>query len=251
MNNYNNATKNNDGYDEDYGMDEERIDASAENMKEIKEFGATPGIQAGSDIYCLSIIGQVEGHMMLPPSNKATKYEHIIPLLAAIELDEKIKGLLVTLNTMGGDVEAGLAISEMIAGMSKPTVSLVLGGGHSIGVPLAVASDYSYIAPSATMTIHPIRMSGVVIGAIQTYDYFEKVQQRVLNFVASNSRIDENTLRSLMLTTGEIANDVGTILFGSEAVELGVIDAVGSISDAVAKLRAFIAEREAVDTVNS
>ncbi len=215
-----------------------------EEISNIKEVGVPEPSPGGSAIQCVTIIGQIEGHIALPPHNKTTKYEHIIPMLMAMEQDDNVKGLIIAINTMGGDVEAGLAISEVIATMSKPTVSLVLGGGHSIGVPLAVSARYSFIAPSATMTVHPIRMNGLVIGAIQTYDYFEKVQERVINFVTTNSRIDAETLHSLMVQTGEIANDVGTILFGPEAVEYGLIDEVGGISAALAKVRQMIVDYE-------
>ena len=187
-------------------------------------------------IYCMSIIGEIEGHMVLPPQSKTTKYEHVIPELVRIEEDDSIKGLLLLLNTMGGDVEAGLAIAEVIASMKKPTVSVVLGGGHSIGVPLAVSAKYSLIVPSATMTIHPIRMNGTVIGVPQMFHYFSKVQDRLTDFVTRNSKIKEETFRSLMMETKKIANDVGTILFGEEAVECELIDEVGGISEAIAQI---------------
>ena len=196
----------------------------------------TPVINAPHNIHCLPIIGQIEGHSILPPNSKATKYEEVLPTLINIEENKEIEGLLILLNTVGGDVEAGLAISEMIASMSKPTVSIVLGGGHSIGVPLAVSSKKSFIVPSATMTIHPIRTNGLVIGAIQTYEYFNKVQDRVVSCVEKNSRISKEKLLSLMLATGIIANDVGTILFGEEAVNCGLIDSVGGISHALKAL---------------
>lgn len=191
-------------------------------------------------IHCLTIIGQVEGHMILPPQNKTTKYEHVIPLLVSIEQNEDVKGLLVLLNTMGGDVEAGLAIAEMIAGMKKPTVSVVLGGGHSIGIPLAVCTDYSYITPTATMTVHPIRMSGPVIGASQTYDYFNRMQERVVSFICNHSSISREELLRLMMNTGELANDIGTILVGEAAVKCGLIDAVGSLKEALDTLHRLI-----------
>ena len=192
------------------------------------------------NIYCLTIIGQVEGHMLLPPQNKTTKYEHILPLLVSLEESEETDGLFVILNTMGGDVEAGLAIAEMISGMKKPTVSLVLGGGHSIGVPLAVASKYSFIVPTATMTLHPIRFSGTVISAAQTFEYLNKMQERVVQFVVKNSSVSREKFRSLILNTGELANDIGTILLGEEAVNCGLIDEVGGVSDALSKLYAMI-----------
>lgn len=196
-------------------------------------------------IHCLNIIGQVEGHMVLPPQNKTTKYEHVLPQLIAIEENPEIDGLMVLLNTVGGDVEAGLAIAEMIAGMSKPTVSLVLGGGHSIGVPLAVATDYSFIAPTATMTVHPLRMNGVVIGVMQTFQYFQNMQDRIIDFVVSNSNISYDKFKQLMLTTDEIANDVGSILFAKKAVECGLINEMGGLKDALEKMYELIGkERE-------
>lgn len=196
-------------------------------------------------IHCLTIIGQVEGHMLLPQNNKTTKYEHLIPQLVAIEQDCEVKGVLVILNTAGGDVESGLAIAEAIHGLSKPKVSIVMGGGHSIGVPIAVASDYSFIAPSATMTIHPVRLTGMVIGVPATMEYIERMQDRVVAFVTSNSHIDEATFRRLMLTVGELSQDIGTVIVGKQAVECGLIDAVGSIREAMAKLDELIAAREA------
>ncbi len=203
------------------------------------------GVTALKDnIHCLNIIGQIEGHIVLPSQNKTTKYEHVIPQLVAIEDDEKIDGLLILLNTVGGDVEAGLAIAEMIAGMRKPTVSLVLGGGHSIGVPLAVASKYSFIAPSATMTIHPVRMNGMIIGVPQVFDYFDKMQDRIVAFIAQNSNINERDFKKLMFETKEIANDVGTVLFGEETVKHGIIDSVGTVHDALTKLHEMIGEKK-------
>ncbi|MDY4975312.1 MAG: ATP-dependent Clp protease proteolytic subunit [Clostridia bacterium] len=203
-------------------------------------------LEAGG-IHCLNIIGQIEGHMTLPAQNKTTKYEQVIPRLVELEQDEGCRGLLMILNTVGGDVEAGLAIAEMIASMKTPTVSLVLGGGHSIGVPLAVSADCSFIAPSATMAVHPIRMSGVVIGVTQTFEYFDKMQERVVAFVCRNSNIQEQTFRSLMLETGEIANDVGTVLFGADAVKYGLIDHVGGISDAMDELKKRMRQSERED----
>jgi ATP-dependent protease ClpP protease subunit len=195
------------------------------------------------NIHCLTIIGQIEGHIVLPPQNKTTKYEHIIPQLVAIEEEADIDGLLLILNTVGGDVEAGLAIAEMIASMSKPTVSLVLGGGHSIGVPMAVAAKYSFIAPSATMTIHPLRLNGLIIGVPQTYEYFDRMQDRVVQFVSKNSNISMEKFRELMLKTGELANDVGTVLFGEEAVQNGLISELGGLSQALDKLYDLILEK--------
>ena len=211
--------------------------------EEIEKSGQSNIQGKYGNIYCMSIIGQIEGHMALPPQNKATKYEHIIPTLVSIEEDEKIEGLLIVLNTMGGDVEAGLAISELIAGMSKPTVSLVLGGGHSIGVPLAVAADYSFIAPSATMIIHPIRLSGTVISSEQTFDYLSKMQERVVKFILAHCRANDYSLDRLMKNTSQLVNDVGTMMIGEEAVREGIIDEVGSISSALSKLQAMIEEK--------
>lgn len=214
-----------------------------EQMEGIKELGKIAISNPRGNIHCLTIIGQIEGHIILPPQNKTTKYEHVIPQLVAIEENIEIDGLLLILNTVGGDVEAGLAIAEMISSMEKPTVSLVLGGGHSIGVPMAVSTDYSYIAPSATMTIHPIRLNGMVIGVPQTYEYFDKMQERVVKFVSENAAISKEDFRSLMLKTGELANDVGTVLFGEEAVESKLINAVGGLSDAMNRLYGLIAEK--------
>ena len=208
-------------------MDEDNVHA------EIKEFGAAKA----NAIHCLTIVGQIEGHQSLGEDVKTTKYEHVLPLLAAIEEAEEIDGLLILLNTMGGDVEAGLAIAEMIAGMKKPTVSLVLGGGHSIGVPLAVAAAKSFIAPSAAMTIHPVRLNGVVIGVPQTYNYFARIQERIVRFVTTHSRCTREEYLRLMTNTDELANDIGSVIYGEEAVEKGLIDSLGSLSDALEYLR--------------
>lgn len=214
---------------------------SNENTEDkVREMAAVSVGEASKKIYCMSIIGEIEGHTILPPQSKTTKYEHVIPELVRVEEDKDIKGLLLLLNTMGGDVEAGLAIAEMVASMKKPTVSVVLGGGHSIGVPLAVSAKYSFIVPSATMTIHPIRMNGTVIGVPQMFHYFTKVQDRLTDFVIRNSNIKEERFRDLMMETKKIANDVGTILFGEEAVECGLIDRVGGISDAIAMIESMI-----------
>lgn len=191
-------------------------------------------------LYCLSIIGQIEGHYLLPEGQKATKYEQLIPLLVSVEEDEHMDGLLVILNTMGGDVEAGLALAELIASMHKPTVTLVLGGGHSIGVPLAVAGKRSFIVPSATMTVHPVRVSGTVIGAPQTYRYFQDMQERIIAFICSHSRVSAERLRELMMRPDQIATDVGSVLEGREAVELGLIDRVGGLNEALDCLRGLI-----------
>lgn len=197
-------------------------------------------------IHCLTIIGQVEGHYILPSQNKTTKYEHVIPALVAIEQSESIKGLIIMLNTVGGDVEAGLAIAELIAGMNKPTVSIVLGGGHSIGVPLAVSANRSFIVPSATMTIHPVRMSGLVLGVPQTLSYFDKMQERIIKFACRNSKMESDRMRNLMMNTGELVMDVGTVLEGEAAVKEGLIDQLGGLSDAIKYLNEEI-ERSLTD----
>ena len=201
-------------------------------MEEIKELG----LSRAQNIHCLTIVGQIEGHQLLPADVKTTKYEHVLPLIAAIEESAEIEGLLILLNTMGGDVEAGLAIAELIAGMKKPNVSLVLGGGHSIGVPLAVAAKRSMIAPSAAMTIHPVRLNGVVIGVPQTYNYFNRIQERIVSFVTDHSRVKREEYLRLMTNTDELANDVGSVIYGQEAVEKGLIDGIGTLSDALAYL---------------
>jgi len=202
-------------------------------LDEIKELGSVTAQTPQGMIQCLTIIGQVEGHQVMPEDTKTTKYEHVMPLLAAVEESEEIKGLLILLNTVGGDVEAGLGIAELIAGMKKPTVSLILGGGHSIGVPLAVAAKRSFIAPSAAMTIHPVRLNGVVIGVPQTYNYFARIQERIVGFVTSHSNISRERYNELMLATDEIANDVGSVIYGEEAVSCGLIDSIGTLSDAL------------------
>lgn len=193
-----------------------------------------------TDIQYINIIGHIEGHNVLPSQNKSTKYEHIIPQLIAVEENPRVKGLLIILNTVGGDVEAGLAIAELISTLSKPTVSIVLGGGHSIGVPLATASEYSFIAETATMTLHPIRYNGLVIGAEQTYNYFRKMQDRIINFIVRTTNVERSTIIALMNETDEIANDVGTILVGKEAVDIGLINEVGGLKQALAKLKGMI-----------
>ena len=212
--------------------------------EEIKEFGSSFIKNKNGNIYCLTIIGQIEGHMVLSPQTKSTKYEHILPQLVWVEENDDIDGMIVLLNTVGGDVEAGLAISEMIATMKKPTVSLVLGGGHSIGVPLAVSSKKSFIAPSATMTIHPMRINGTVIGAPQTFLYMDKMQERIVEFVTRNSHISKEKFLKLMLDTDEIANDIGTVLFGDEAVKCGLIDSVGGLDYALNALYKMIKEEK-------
>jgi ATP-dependent protease ClpP protease subunit len=206
------------------------------NSENIKDFGSVSAAQ----IHCLTIIGQIEGHQVLPEEQKTTKYEHVMPLLAAVEESPEIKGLLVLLNTVGGDVEAGLGIAELIAGMRKPTVSLVLGGGHSIGVPLAVAAKKSFIAPSAAMTIHPVRLNGVVIGVPQTYNYFARIQERIVSFVTAHSGVSREKYLKLMTDTDELANDVGSVIYGEEAVDCGLIDSIGTLSDALSWLHGEI-----------
>lgn len=192
----------------------------------------------------INIIGEIEGHVELGEGRKSTKYEHIIPLIIEAEQNDDVEGVLFTFNTMGGDVEAGLALSELIAGMSKPCVTLVLGGGHSIGVPLAVAADYSFISPTGMMTIHPIRTTGLVVGVAQSFDYLQRMQERIVNFVVNHSSIDSHSLTKLMLNTKELANDVGSILIGKQAVDVGIIDEVGSIGSAIKKLNELIADKE-------
>ncbi|MBE6891639.1 MAG: translocation-enhancing protein TepA [Ruminococcaceae bacterium] len=215
-------------------------DKRSENSEQIKEMGSV----TTSSIHCLAVIGQIEGHYILPQQNKTTKYEHVIPSLVAIEESPDIKGLLIVLNTVGGDVEAGLAIAEMVASMKKPSVSLVLGGGHSIGVPLAVSARYSFIAPSATMIIHPVRLNGLIIGVPQTFSYFEKTQDRIIRFVTDNSNISADRFKALMNSTGGLMNDVGTMLSGEEAVREGLIDAVGGLKEAMEKLYELIGSEE-------
>ena len=212
------------------------------NLKSLQELGENtpPPAENQSDLHVIPIIGQIEGHLVLPPKNKTTKYEHIIPQLVAVEENPRIKGLLIILNTVGGDIEAGLAISEMISSMSKATVSIVLGGGHSIGVPIAVATDHSYIVATASMTVHPIRLTGMVIGVPQTYEYLDKMQDRVIRFVTQHSNISEDYFRELMFRTGELVRDVGTVLIGNDAVESGLIDQVGGLNDALNTLRTLI-----------
>lgn len=207
-----------------------------ERRENIIECGIVETSNSRGRIRSLNIIGTIEGHTLLPSGTKSTKYEHVLPHLVAVEEDDEVDGLLVLLNTVGGDVEAGLAMAEMIAGMKKPTVSLVLGGSHSIGVPLAVATDKSFIVPSATMTIHPMRINGIVIGVMQTFRYLNKMQDRIIDFIVRNSKIDHASFKNLMLATDEIANDVGTVLFGEQAVECGLIDAVGGVKDALSAL---------------
>lgn len=206
----------------------------------VQQLGADLTASKLGRIYTLTIIGQVEGHQVLPETVKTTKYEHILPLLAMIEESDEVDGLLLLLNTVGGDIEAGLAIAEMIAGMKKPTVSLVLGGGHSIGIPLAVCTNHSYITPTASMTVHPVRMTGLVVGAPQTFRYFERIQQQIADFVTHNSSISREKFTQYMMATGEMATDVGTILYGKEAVSSGLIDELGGLRDALGHLHHLI-----------
>lgn len=211
-----------------------------EQLEDIIKSGSVVAKNSRESIHCLSIIGQIEGHYLLPDSQKATKYEHIIPLLVAIEESDEIDGLLIVLNTMGGDVEAGLAIAEMIASMTKPTVSLVLGGGHSIGVPLATSAKRSFIVPSATMTVHPVRINGLVVGVPQTFRYFDEMQKRIVKFICDHSNASKDKINELMMRPDEMATDVGSIIDGDEAVKYGIIDAVGGLSDALSALREMI-----------
>ncbi|KQL55507.1 translocation-enhancing protein TepA [Heyndrickxia shackletonii] len=226
--------------------EQEDKDVKAGIVDKIQQLGQTnvPQLPQDSNIHCLTIVGQIEGHMQLPPQNKTTKYEHIIPQLVAIEQNTKIEGLVIILNTVGGDVEAGLAISEMISSLSKPTVSIVLGGGHSIGVPIAVSTDYSFIAETATMTIHPVRLTGLVIGVPQTFEYLDKMQERVIKFVTSHSNVQEEVFKELMFAKGNLTRDIGTNVVGSEAVKYGLINEVGGIGHALKKLNELIESRK-------
>lgn len=224
--------------------EEEGLLSKERTIDPIVELGSSL-IQTGKGtIHVLTIVGQVEGHQVLPSTSKSTKYEHVMPLLAMVEESDEVDGLLVLLNTVGGDIEAGLGIAELISSMSKPTVSLVLGGGHSIGVPLAVSAKRSYIAPSAAMTIHPVRMNGLVIGVPQTFYYFERIQERIIQFVTANSGIKRETFTELMLQTGQLAADVGSVIYGEEAVKLGLIDEIGGLSAALDCLHGMIRERK-------
>ena len=212
--------------------------------QDIVDLGSSTVKTKYGTVHTLTIVGQVEGHQLLPSNSKSTKYEHVLPLLTSVEESDDIDGLLILLNTMGGDIEAGLAIAEMIAGMSKPTVSLVLGGGHSIGVPLAVSAKQSFIAPSAAMTIHPVRMTGLIIGVAQTFTYFERIQERIVDFVTKNSKVDRDRFTRMMLKTGELSADVGSVIYGQEAVDIGLIDHVGSLGDALDCLHKMMEERK-------
>lgn len=215
-----------------------------QEREQLVELGSDLTSNGNSNIYTLTIIGQIEGHQVAPENVKTTKYEHILPLLAGIEESSEIDGLLLLLNTVGGDIEAGLAIAEMIAGMKKPTVSLVLGGGHSIGIPLAVCTKKSFITPTASMTVHPVRMTGLVVGAPQTFRYFQRIQEQIADFVTANSRISRKDFEKYMMATGEMATDVGTILYGKEAVSSGLIDHLGGLNDALAALHRMIEKQK-------
>ena len=221
------------------GEDAEERDS---RQQQIVDMGSATIKTEKGTIHTLTIVGQIEGHQILPPTSKSTKYEHVMPLLASVEESDEVDGLLILLNTVGGDIEAGLAISELISSMRKPTVSLVLGGGHSIGVPLAVSAKVSFIAPSAAMTIHPVRLSGTVIGVSQTFNYFERIQDRIITFVTRNSRVKREDFTKLMLQTGELAADIGSVSYGEQAVQLGLIDRIGGLADALECLHGMIEE---------
>ena len=221
-------------------QDNQNADLKEQDRQQVVQLGSDITKSDKGNIYTLTIIGQVEGHQVLPENCKTTKYEHVLPLLAGIEESEDVDGLLLLLNTVGGDIEAGLAIAEMIAGMKKPTVSLVLGGGHSIGIPLAVCTKRSFITPTASMTVHPVRMNGLVVGAPQTFRYFQRIQEQIAEFVTSNSKISKESFEHYMMATGEMATDVGTILYGKEAVASGLIDRLGGLNDALSALHKMI-----------
>lgn len=231
--------KNTDSDDE-----KDMADKNSAQFENIEDSGSITTKSGDISVHTIIIAGQVEGHQVLSPSSKSTKYEHILPQLVGIEDREDVDGLLLLLNTVGGDVEAGLAIAETVAGMSKPSVSLVLGGGHSIGVPLAVCADKSFIVPSATMTLHPVRMNGLVIGVPQSFTYFQKMQDRILNFIVAHSRSEKQQLLKLMMETDEIATDVGSVIDGEKAVQIGLIDSVGGLADAMKCLKELVRERK-------
>lgn len=224
--------------------DQKNPEQRQESREQVIELGSDITKSSHGNIYTLTIIGQVEGHQVLPETVKTTKYEHVLPLLAGIEESDEIDGLLLLLNTVGGDIEAGLAIAEMIAGMRKPTVSLVLGGGHSIGIPLAVCTKKSFITHTASMTVHPVRMTGLVVGAPQTFRYFQRIQEQIADFVTANSGISKEDFERYMMATGEMATDVGTILYGKEAVASGLIDKLGGLSDALTALHKMIGKQK-------
>ena len=228
--------------------DTNNSDVIKQEREQVIELGSDITKSSKGNIYTLTIIGQVEGHQVAPETVKTTKYEHVLPLLAGIEESDDIDGLLLLLNTVGGDIEAGLAIAEMIAGMKKPTVSLVLGGGHSIGIPLAVCTKKSFIKPTASMTVHPVRMTGLVVGAPQTFRYFQRIQEQIADFVTSNSRIARSDFEHYMMATGEMATDVGTILYGKEAVASGLIDRLGGLNDALSALHKMINKQRGMES---
>ena len=233
--------------DEDENEDQSKT-LTDSNLRQIHDIGSITSAGGRHCIHCLSVIGQIEGHQVLSPQNKTTKYEHIMPQLVAVEQSEDIEGLIILLNTVGGDVEAGLALAELVAGMKTPTVSLVLGGGHSIGVPLAVSARRSFIVPTATMTIHPVRMSGLVLGVPQTLDYFDRMQDRITNFVTSNSNISAVRFLELSRNTDQLVTDIGTVLDGEQAVDEGLIDELGSLSDAIECLYRMIEDESSGET---
>ncbi len=229
---------------EEEGVQNAENPADEKHFEQIEDSGSILTSRGDNVIHCLTIIGQIEGHYILPQNNKSTKYEHVIPLLVSIDEDPRIDGLLILLNTVGGDVEAGLAIAELISGMKKPTVSIVLGGGHSIGIPLAVAAKRSFIAKSASMTAHPVRSTGLTIGVPQTFEYYQRMQDRITNFVVDNSKISKEDYTALVMNTGELVMDVGTILDGQRAVDVGLVDAVGTLTDATDCLYSMIEENK-------
>lgn len=226
--------KNNEGFE---------VESQNPEAQNIRELGQIRIPEPAENIFCLTVVGQIEGHQILPAQSKATKYEHVIPQLVAVEQNPKIEGVLLILNTAGGDVEAGLAISELVSSLSKPSVSLVLGGGHSIGIPIAVSCSKSFIAPTGTMTVHPIRYTGLVINGHQQFEYLQKMQERINNFIVQHSKVSEEDLKQLMFATGELAQDIGTILIGQDAVEVGLIDAVGGLKEAYAEIKRLIEEQ--------
>lgn len=226
--------KNNEGFD---------VNLENPEIQTIKELGQIKIPEPVENIFCLTVVGQIEGHQILPAQSKATKYEHVIPQLVAVEQNPKIEGIILILNTAGGDVEAGLAISELVGSLSKPSVSIVLGGGHSIGIPIAVSCSKSFISPTGTMTVHPIRYTGLVINGHQQFEYLQKMQERINRFIVQHSKVSEDDLKKLMFATGELAQDIGTILVGQEAVDVGLIDAVGGLKEAYAEIKQLISER--------
>lgn len=229
------------------GLQEEPKNPELQN---IRELGQIQIPEPAENVYCLTVVGQIEGHQILPAQSKATKYEHVIPQLVAVEQNPKIEGILLILNTAGGDVEAGLAISELVSSLSKPSVSLVLGGGHSIGIPIAVSCTKSFISPTGTMTVHPIRYTGLVINGHQQFEYLQKMQERINNFIVHHSKVSEDALQKLMFATGELAQDIGTILIGQDAVEVGLIDHVGGLKEAYAEIKRLIEEKNENENKN-